>query len=141
MNAAATPSTPGAARPGRRLLDAIVETRALVGDGLSDQDLTCLLQASGLPTEAGFSFLSFSDHCATLSVPPQDLAEWYPPEGWLTPEKERLATAIAAQYQLALCQPPDQNLGCFRALTSLRFTITWSSRTRSRLWSWFTRCT
>jgi len=115
-NAPATPATPGAARHGGRLLDTIVEIHAQVGDGLTDQDLTCLLQASGLPTEAGFGFLSFSNLCATLNVPPQDPADWYPPEGWIAPEKKRLATAIAAKYQLALYEPPDQNIGCFPRL-------------------------
>lgn len=115
-HALAPRSIPGAVRGGRRLLDAIVEVHGQVGDGLNDQDLTCLLQASGLPTEAGFAFLSFSNHSATLSVPPQDPADWYPPQGRVAPEKERLATAIAAKYQLALYEPPDQNIGCFPRL-------------------------
>ena len=116
MNAPATPTSQAATTHGSGLLDAIVELHGLVGDGLTDQDLTCLLHASGLPTEAGFAFLSFSHHCATLSVPPQDLADWYPPTGWIAPEKERRATAIAAKYQLALCQPPDQDVGVFPRL-------------------------
>lgn len=115
-NPPAPPTAPGADGHSRRLLDAIVEIHAHVGDGLTDQDLTCLLLASDLPTEAGSSFLSFSNHCATFKVPPQDPADWYPPGGWIAPEKKRLAGAVAAKYQLALDEPPDRDLDVFPRL-------------------------
>lgn len=118
MNAPTTRTSQAAPTDGPSLLDIIVEVHGQVGDGLTDQDLTCLLNANGLPTDAGFAFLSFSDHCATLSVPPQDLADWYLPTGWIAPEKERLATAIATKYQLALWQPPDHDVGVFPRLNA-----------------------
>ncbi len=60
-----------------------------------------------LPAEAGFQFLSFCDGVVTLSVPRQDLGNWYPKEGWVSPDKERMASALADQYGLTLGEPPD----------------------------------
>ena len=93
---------------GIHLLDAIRAARESVGEGLNDDELTrLLLLDTELPTEAGFTFLSFSGGVVTLNVPQQDLAKWYPEKGWITPEKERVARAIAEKYQLALGEPPD----------------------------------
>ena len=90
------------------LLDAIRTTRESVGEGLNDDELTrLLLLDTELPTEAGFSFLSLSRGVVTLSVSRRDLAKWYPEKGWIAPEKERTASAIAEKYQLALGAPPD----------------------------------
>jgi hypothetical protein len=95
-------------KPNTHLLDTIQAIRASVGDGLNDDELTRLLQRlTTLPTEAGFSFLSFSDDFMTLSVPPQDLASWYPDKGWIAPEKEGLARAIAKKFELSLYEPVD----------------------------------
>lgn len=82
--------------------------RASVGDGLNDEELTRLLCEERL-TEAGFGFLNFADGFVTLSVPPQDLANWYPDRGWIALEKERIAKAIAEKHQLSVFEPPDQN--------------------------------
>ena len=90
------------------LLHTIRATRESVGEGLNDDEFTRLLLLEAvLPTEAGFTFLSFSGGVVTLSVPQQDLAKWYPDQGWVTPEKERIAKAIAQKYGLSLCEPPD----------------------------------
>lgn len=93
------------------LLDRIVAVRASVGDGLNDYEFTRLLQRTALPTEADFVFLSFSDGFATLTVPQQDLANWYPDRGWIVAEKERIARAIAEKHGFSLCEPPDQSSG------------------------------
>ncbi len=90
------------------LLDTVRETRERAGTGLSDDELTLLLRQAGLPTEAGFGFLSFSAGVVTLSVPQQNPAAWYRENGWIVPEKERIAMAVAEQYGLLLSEPPDQ---------------------------------
>jgi hypothetical protein len=89
------------------LLDRLRAARANVGDGLNDIEFTLFLQHRGLPAEAGFGFICFSDGFVTLSVPPQDLSTWYPDKGWIRVEKEQIARAIAAKYSIALCEPPD----------------------------------
>lgn len=91
------------------LLDTVRAVRASVGDGLNDDELTRLLRQKLLPTEAGFGFLSFSEGFVTLSVPEQVLADWYPEEGWMVAEKERLARAVAEKHRLSLCEPPDES--------------------------------
>jgi hypothetical protein len=91
------------------LLHTIRAARASVGEGLNDDEFTRLLLLEAvLPTEAGFTFLSLSRGVVTLSVPQQDLAKWYPDQGWVAPEKESIAKAIAEKYGLSLCEPPDQ---------------------------------
>ena len=87
------------------LLDTILAIRASVGDGLNDHELTQLLRDGTLLTEAGFSLLSFSEGMVTLTVPEQDLATWYPEHGWIAPEKEKLARALAEKYELSLQEP------------------------------------
>lgn len=94
-------------KPGTHLLDTIRAIRASVGDGLNDDELTRLLRERTLPTEAGFAFLSFYDGCVTLTVPPQDLEDWYPKQGWLVPEKQKIAEAIAEKYKLSFYEPVD----------------------------------
>jgi hypothetical protein len=89
------------------LLDTIKAIRATVGDGLNDDELTHLLRQTTLLTEAGFGFLSISGGVVTLSVPHQDLSSWHPEKGWIVPEKERIASAIAEKYGLSLNEPPD----------------------------------
>ncbi len=101
----ANPEVTAKATP--HLLDTIRAIRASVGDGLNDDELTRLLRESALLMEAGFAFLSFSDGYVTLTVPEQDLANWYPESGWIVPEKERIARAIAEKCGLSLCEPPD----------------------------------
>jgi len=95
------------------LLDTIMAIRSGVGDGLNDEELTSLLRNT-LLAEAGFVFLSFSNGCVTLSVPEQDTANWYPEEGWISPEKERIARQLAEKYQLKVYEPVD-------TITSFRF--------------------
>jgi hypothetical protein len=95
-------------KPNRHLLDTIGAIRASVGEGLNDDELTRLLLQSVLLTEAGFAFLSLSAGFVTLSVPEQDLANWYPKKGWITSEKEGIAKAIAVKYELLLGEPPDE---------------------------------
>jgi hypothetical protein len=87
------------------LLDTILAIRAGVGDGLNDHELTQLLRDGTLLSEAGFSLLSFSEGMVTLTVPEQDLATWYPEHGWIAPEKEKLARALAEKYELSLQEP------------------------------------
>jgi len=93
----------------RGLLETIRALQASVGDGLTDNEVTRLLRESALPIEAGFKFLSFSDWFVTLTVPRQELANWYPEKGWIVPEKEGIARAIAKKYELFLFEPPDVN--------------------------------
>ena len=90
------------------LLDAIRAAIESVGEGLTDDELTRLLLLDAqLPTEAGFAFVSFCGGVVTLSVPQQDLTNWYPEEGWVAPEQEKITLAIAKKYGLSLCEPPD----------------------------------
>jgi hypothetical protein len=91
------------------LLETIRALQASVGDGLTDNEVTRLLRESALPIEAGFKFLSFSDWFVTLTVPRQELANWYPEKGWIVPEKEGIARAIAKKYELFFFEPPDVN--------------------------------
>lgn len=107
MNTPSTASPKVSAQPTAHLLDSIRAIRASVGDGLNDDELTRLLQRTTLPTEAGFAFLSFSEDVLTLSVPQQELTNWYPDKGWIVPEKERIARAIAKKYELSLYEPVD----------------------------------
>jgi hypothetical protein len=95
------------AKPGAHLLDAIEAMHWSIGDGLNEYELTRLLQKLPLPTEAGFSFLTFSDRFVTFTVPLQDPASWYPESAWIAPEKERIVQAIAKKYELSLFEPPD----------------------------------
>ena len=89
------------------MLDSIRSIQSGIGDGLNDAELTCLLQKSALPMEAGFGFLSYSDRCVTFSVPKQEMAKWYPQQGWIMETKERIAREIAEKHDLSLCEPPD----------------------------------
>jgi hypothetical protein len=91
-----------------KLLSRIVSLRKIVGDGLSDEELTCLLREEALLAEDGFTFVSLSDGCGTFSVPPQDLAKWYCKNGLITPEKEATARVIAEKCGLSLYEPPDE---------------------------------
>jgi hypothetical protein len=89
------------------LLEAIRGVLANIGDGLNDTELTGLLQKTALPTHGEFRFVSYADRSVTLSVPTQNLANWYPKEGWILPAKREVALAIAEQHDLSLCEPPD----------------------------------
>lgn len=93
-------------RPNKHLLETILAIRSSVGEGLNDDELTRLLRTS-LLSEAGFGFLSFSKGLVTLTVPEQDLANWYPEQGWIVPQKEKVARAIAKKYELSLYEPVD----------------------------------
>lgn len=93
------------------LLGRVRSVRTSVGDGLTDDELTRLLRETGVPTEAGFGFLSYADGVVTLTVPPQDPGDWYPERGWIQPSKESQARAIAAKYGLQLSEPPDESPG------------------------------
>jgi hypothetical protein len=92
------------------LLGRIISLRTTVGDGLNDEELTALLRQEVLPVEDGFTFVSLCDGYATFDVPPQDPTKWYPENGWITPEKEANARAIAEKLGFMLCEPPDDGL-------------------------------
>lgn len=108
MNDPSPPNANVISKPGTNLLDTIRAIRASIGDGLNDEELTHLLRQATLLTEAGFGFLSISGGVVTLSVPHQDLASWHPEKGWIVPEKERIARAIAEKHGLSLSEPPDE---------------------------------
>jgi hypothetical protein len=74
----------------RGLLETIRALQASVGDDLDDNEVTRLLRESALPTEAGFRFLSFSDCFVTLTVPRQELVNWYRASDLVVPKKEGL---------------------------------------------------
>jgi len=93
----------------RGLLETVRALQASVGDDLDDNEVTRLLRESALPTEAGFRFLSLSDCFVTLTVPRQELVNWYREKGWIVPKKEGIARAIAKKYELSLLEPPDVN--------------------------------
>lgn len=108
MNKPSSPNHEGISESGTHLLDTVRATRQRIGDGLNDDELTSLLRQNGLPNEAGFGFLNLSGGVVTLSVPEQDLANWYPEKGWILPEKEKIASAIAQKYDLLFGEPPDE---------------------------------
>ncbi len=112
MNNSTAPTQEGIPTPTASLLDTIKAIRASVGDGLNDDELTRLLRQTGLPTEAGFAFLSFCGGCVTLTVPQQELKNWYPERGWIAPEKETVARALAETHKLSLYEPPDIVSSC-----------------------------
>jgi len=89
------------------ILQTIRQIQTQIGDGLNETELTCLLQRMDLPTEAGFTFLSYSNRMVTFCVPEQDPADWHPEKGWLPTEKESIAKMIAEKHGLSLCEPPD----------------------------------
>jgi hypothetical protein len=93
-----------------KLLRRIVSLRTIVGDGLNDEELTCLLRQEALLAEDGFTFVSLSEGCATFSVPPQEPAKWYRDNGLITPEKEAIARVIAEKCGLSLYEPPNESL-------------------------------
>jgi|GEM_PF-5991584 hypothetical protein len=90
-----------------RLLDTIRAIRVSVGDELSDDEFTRLLQQMELPVESGFVFLSYCDRFVMLSVPRQELANWYQENGRIVPAREQIVRRIGEKYGLSLCQPPD----------------------------------
>jgi len=98
-------------KPNKHLLETIISARTSVGEGLNEDELTRLLRQTALLAEAGFAFVSFSGGVVTLSVPQQDLANWYPEKGWIVPEKERVARAVAEKYDLLVGEPPDETSG------------------------------
>ncbi len=89
------------------LLEIIRALRACVGDGLSEQELSRIVQAAEVPQEAGFGFRSVQDGFVVLSIPPQDPANWYRENGWITCEKEQAAIGIATKYGLFLFESSD----------------------------------
>ena len=101
-----TPERMNNSKTNNHLLETILAIRSSVGEGLSDDELTRLLGTT-LLSEAGFGFLSFSKGWVTLTVPEQDLASWYPEQGWIAPEKEKVAGVIAEKYELSLYEPVD----------------------------------
>ncbi|HEV2329487.1 MAG TPA: hypothetical protein VGY56_11945 [Verrucomicrobiae bacterium] len=89
------------------LLEAIREIRFVIGDGLKDEELTALLSRAVLPTERGFSFLTFSHGYLTMSVPRQDPADWYLEDAGILPGKAEIAKVISERHKLSLYQPVD----------------------------------
>ena len=91
------------------LLHRIGALRASIGDDLNDDELTHLILAERIPSEAGFAFIYYSQGNVTLSVPRQNTASWYPDKGWIAAEKESLARVLAGKYGLTVCEPPDMS--------------------------------
>jgi hypothetical protein len=107
MNSLNTTDSGVAPTAAKHLLDVITAVREKVGDGLNDDEFTWLLQKAELPIESGFAFLSYCGGFVTLSVPPQELANWYPEKGWVMAAKEQAAMTVAQKYGLSLYKPPD----------------------------------
>ena len=84
------------------LLDTLKWLCARFGDSVNDDELTQLLRKTALPTEAGFAFLRFSNGCVTLTVPPQNLADWCAENGSFTPLKRWVAGLIAEKHGLSV---------------------------------------
>ena len=109
MTPATTFETQIRPKPCMHLLQAVRSALDAIGDGLNDLELTQFLAHAGLPSEAGFTFLSFANAFVTLTVPPQNEADWYHPErSWLLPGKERIGAAMAQHYGFSMNQPPDK---------------------------------
>ena len=113
MNIASSPRLDATTIPSEHLLEAITSLRSSVGDALNDDEFTRLVRESALPTEAGFGFLSLCEGFVVFAVPHQDLADWYPNQGWIVPEQEKIARMIAGKYGLSLNEPPDVTSGYF----------------------------
>lgn len=47
-----------------------------------------------------------------MSVPPQNSTTWYPEQGRIEAEKERIAWIISEKYGLSVGKPPDEPLRC-----------------------------
>ncbi len=103
-----SPSKINNSKTNNHMLEKILAIRSSVGEGLSDDELTRLLRTT-LLSEAGFGFLSYSNGLVTLTVPEQDLKSWYAEQGWITPEKEKAARALAEKYELSLYEPVDRS--------------------------------
>lgn len=101
-----------------QLLGAIKSIWASVGNVLNDYELTCFLQRSALPSEAGFGFLSFSCGYVTLTVPRQNPENWYTTKGWITLRKEGIAKDLAKKYGLLFYEPFDDSLALYPELVS-----------------------
>src|SRR5258708_20178715 len=113
MNQPAILETPAPALTATHLLDAIKLFKSSVGDDLNDDELTRLLLISAaLPAEAGFAFVSYCERNVTMSVPKQDLADWYPEKGWISQPQEKAAQAIPKKYELTLSEPPHAHYVC-----------------------------
>jgi hypothetical protein len=112
MNNTSVIEKPASSERSTHLLNCIRAFRTCVGDGLNDFEFTQLLGQSGLPSEAGFEFVSYCERFVTLSVPKQEDACWFPEKGWILPEKEKLARTLAEKYGLSLCMPPDALYVC-----------------------------
>ncbi|HXP61090.1 MAG TPA: hypothetical protein VN829_11395 [Dongiaceae bacterium] len=89
------------------LLETIRRIRARARDALGEEELTFFLQRWDLPEEEGFTFLCFHDGCVTLAVPVQNETSRHPRSAWITPARERIATALARKHGLFICEPPD----------------------------------
>lgn len=100
------------------LLGTVKSIWASVGNVLNDYELTCFLQKSALPSEAGFAFLSFSCGYVTLTVPRQNLENWYAGKGWISAQKENIAKNLAKKYGLLLYEPFDDSLVLYPELVS-----------------------
>ncbi len=97
---------------GENLLDSIRSMRVSVGDELCDEEFTRLFREMEPPAEAGFAFLSYCNRFVMFGVPQQDFADWYPEQGWISPDKEKIAKTIAQKYEFTLCEPPDVKDPC-----------------------------
>ena len=116
-------STPSA----HLLLETIRATRESIGDGLDDNELTRLLQKIPLAPEAGFAFLSFSEGMVMLTVPPQDLANWYPDSGWILRGRRKLPGRSRKNMGFRYAnRPMNPRTRCLRVRIRQRVTTIWN---------------
>jgi len=99
---------PSALTPAADLASAAMRLRCCIGDGLNDFEFSEFIKSRLAPSADGFSILSFSEGCFTLSVPRQDTRQWYGEKCAIARPKEDQARAIADRHQLTLCEPPDK---------------------------------
>ncbi len=90
------------------LVSAAMRLRCNIGDGLNDFEFSEFIKSRLAPTKDGFGILCFSEGCLTLSVPPQNSANWYGDNCAIAHPKEDVARAIAGRHQLTMCEPPDK---------------------------------
>lgn len=107
----------GEPQSAKGLLEEIIRARATVGDGLNDDEFTRLLRRSELPKECGFEFVSFCNRSAMFAVPPQEIKNWHPDQGWIASDKEKMAKEIARKYGLSFSEPPDTSFASDKSPT------------------------
>src|SRR5689334_14174009 len=90
------------------IVEKVVRFRTSIGDAVDDEQFTHIAARFFPPQQDGSSFACFSDGCAILNVPAQDLRDWYPGPDWISSIKEQIAKKIADAFELTVCEPPDR---------------------------------